>query len=105
MSLYLVQYGKSLPKEIDPDRSLSEEGKTTVHLIAITATEHHIRVSQIIHSGKTRARQAAEIISMYIKPESGVRESTGLNPNDDVYPIASTIKRTENIWMLMPKVT
>ena len=105
MSLYLVQHGKSLPKEIDPDRSLSEEGKTTVHRTAIAATEYHIHVSQIIHSGKTRARQTAEIISMYIKPESGVRESTGLNPNDDVYPIASTIKRTENIWMLMPKVT
>jgi len=100
MSLYLVQHGKSLPKEIDPDRPLSEEGKTTVRRTAKTAGEYHIRVSQIIHSGKTRARQTAEIISTYIKPESGIRESTCLNPNDDVRPIASMIKGPENIMLV-----
>ena len=100
MSLYLVQHGKSRPKEIDSDSPLSEEGKTTVRRTAKTAAEYHIRVSQIIYSGKTRARQTAEIISMYIKPESGIRESTGLNPNDDIYPIASTIKGQENIMLV-----
>lgn len=100
MSLYLVQHGKSLSKEMDPDRPLSEEGKTTVRRTAKTAAEYHIRVSQIIHSGKTRARQTAEIISKYIKPESGIRESAGLNPKDDVYPIASTMKGAENIMLV-----
>ncbi|HVO67186.1 MAG TPA: phosphohistidine phosphatase SixA [Syntrophales bacterium] len=100
MSLYLVQHGESLPKEINPDRPLSEEGKATVHRIAKTVAEYHIRVSQIIHSGKTRARQTAEIISMYIKPELGIRESTGLDPNDDVYSIASTIKGPENFMIV-----
>jgi phosphohistidine phosphatase len=100
MSLYLVQHGKSLPKEIDPEKPLSEEGKTSVRRVAKTVAEYHIRVSQIIHSGKTRARQTAEIISMYIKPESGIRESTGLNPKDDVYPIASMIKGQENIMLV-----
>jgi len=100
MSLYLVQHGKSLPKEIDPDRPLSEEGKATVHRIAQMATGYHIHVSQIIHSGKARARQTAEIISMYIKPESGIRESKGLNADDDVYPLASTIKGPENIMIV-----
>jgi len=100
MSLYLVQHGKNLPKEIDPDSPLSEEGKATVHRIAQMATGYQIHVSQIIHSGKTRARQTAEIISTQIKPESGMRESTGLNPQDDVYPIASTIQGRENIMIV-----
>ena len=97
MSLYLVQHGKSLPEEIDPDRPLSDEGMTTVYRIARKASEYNISVSQIIHSGKTRAKQIAEIISAYIKPESGIKESSGLNPNDDVIPIASKISGAENV--------
>ncbi len=100
MSLYLVQHGKSVPKEIDPESPLSEEGKTAVRRIAKAAGEYRIRISQIVHSGKIRARQTAEIISTYIKPESGVRESTGLNPNDDVRSIASTIKGKDNIMLV-----
>lgn len=100
MSLYLVQHGKSLPEEIDPDRPLSDEGLTTVSRIARKAAEYNIPVSQIIHSGKTRARQTAEIISAHIKPESGIRSSSGLNPNDDVTSLAAQISGSENVMLV-----
>ena len=100
MSLYLVQHGKSLPEEIDPERPLSDEGKKTVDSIARKAAENNIPVSGIVHSGKTRARQTAEIISAYVKPESGIRKSTGLNPNDDVTSIASQVSSSKNIMLV-----
>jgi len=33
MALYLVQHGKSLPKDVDPDQGLSDEGKSEVQRI------------------------------------------------------------------------
>ena len=89
MALYLVQHGRSLPKEIDPDQGLSPEG--------IAETEHTARLSQrlglsidgILHSGKTRARLTAEIMAAALTPRSGFRESSGLNPLDDVAPWSS----------------
>ena len=100
MSLYLVQHGKSLPEEIDPNRPLSDEGMATVSRVARKAAEFNITVSQIVHSGKARARQTAEIISAHVKPESGLRESSVLNPNDDVTLIASRISSPENIMLV-----
>jgi len=100
MSLYLVQHGKSLPEEIDPDRPLSGEGVTAVYHIARKAAEYNIPVSQIIHSGKTRAQQTAEIISAHVKPESGIKKASGLNPNDDVTSIASQVSGSENIMLV-----
>lgn len=45
MSLCLVQHGKSLPKEIDPARPLSEEG---FHLITCSMTFHHVNDPSVL---------------------------------------------------------
>lgn len=50
MPLYLVQHGKNLPKEIDPEQVLSEEGIAEVKRIAQAAKGHGIRVRKIRHS-------------------------------------------------------
>ena len=52
MTLYLVQHGKSLPKDIDPDRGLSEEGITETERIAGVAKGYGVAVSLIRHSSK-----------------------------------------------------
>jgi phosphohistidine phosphatase len=36
----------------------------------------------IIHSGRTRARQTAEVLASRLDPPGGVREKSGLSPND-----------------------
>jgi len=59
MALFLVQHGKSLPKTEDPQQGLSKEGIAEVERIAAVAKGYHIFVSQIMHSGKTRARHGA----------------------------------------------
>ncbi len=83
MELYLVQHGKAKAKEEDPDRSLSEEGALEVQRVAAFAAQQAlVDVSDILHSGKTRARQTAEILADHVQPGGGVREVSGLAPND-----------------------
>ncbi len=95
MALYLVQHGKSLPKDKDPKKGLSQEGIAETERIAQVAKGYAVPVSKIIHSGKTRARQTAEIFEAALKPSGGIHERSGLNPLDDVIVFADTIDSTE----------
>ncbi len=100
MALYLVQHGKSLPKDQDPDQGLSEEGKAETELIAQTAKEKGITVSQIKHSVKTRARQTAEILAQALNPNQGVQEISGIKPMDDVAEVATGLNPAENTMLV-----
>ncbi|MBR9987596.1 MAG: histidine phosphatase family protein, partial [Desulfosarcina sp.] len=84
MALYLVQHGKSLPKAEDPEKGLSGEGKMETERIADVAGGYRVRISKILHSGKKRARETAEILSMRLSPMSGSESVEGMNPMDDV---------------------
>jgi len=97
MGLFLVQHGKSLPKEKDPDQSLSKEGFTETQAMAEMAFEQFIQVTRIIHSGKKRALQTAEIFMKALEPEAGIIKGAGLAPLDDVTQFASSLKNEENI--------
>lgn len=94
MALFLVQHGKSLPKDKDPNKGLSEAGIHETERIAQVAKGYGVHVSSIAHSGKTRARQTADIFASALKPEGGLQEITGLNPLDDV--IAFAVDSTED---------
>jgi phosphohistidine phosphatase len=74
MALYLIQHGKSLPKDQDPDQGLSEDGITETERIAHQAQNDGVKVSQIRHSVKTRARQTAEIFARALKPQNDIQE-------------------------------
>jgi phosphohistidine phosphatase len=100
MALYLVQHGKSLPKELDPDQGLSEEGIAETECIAKVAADYAINVSRIQHSGKTRARRTAEIFASACKPKEGVQEVGGLKPLDDVAAFAAGIDPKENVMLV-----
>ncbi len=52
MALYLVQHGKSLPKDVDPDQGLSDEGITESKRIADVARGYQVKVTLIKQSGK-----------------------------------------------------
>ncbi len=47
MALFLVQHGKSLSKDKDPEQGLSEEGVSEVEQIAKVAKGYHVYVSRI----------------------------------------------------------
>jgi len=66
MSVLLVQHGKSLPKEQDPDRGLSREGIHDVERIAEVAKGYGVHLASISHSGKKRLSPSFSTIR---KPE------------------------------------
>lgn len=92
MALYLVQHGKSLPKDQDPRKGLSKEGASEVRRIAKVAGQYGVQVSVIVHSGKDRAAQTADILAKALKPGGGVRTMEGINPLDDVASIAAAVQ-------------
>ncbi len=100
MALFLVQHGKSLPKDVDPDQGLSKEGVLEVERIADVAKGYNVQVLQIKHSGKTRARQTAEIFGSALSPTDGIRSSDGLNPLDDVTAVADSIDRKDDLMLV-----
>jgi phosphohistidine phosphatase len=91
MALYLVQHGQSLPKDVDPDQGLSENGIAETKRIADVARGYQVNVSLIKQSGKKRARQTAEILADALKPAGGVEAVSGLKPLDDVAAMAVSL--------------
>ena len=100
MAIFLVQHGKSLSKEVDSERGLSEQGKEDTARIADTARHYGIPVSRIDHSGKRRALQTAEIFASALDPEGGIMERRGLNPLDDVTELADKIAGLDNLMLV-----
>lgn len=91
MQLYLVQHGEALSKDIDPDRALSEAGRKDVQRLA-SFLAGKVRVARVLHSGKTRARQTAEILAAAAAPDLKAEQFGGLNPND---PVESFVQHVE----------
>ncbi len=100
MALYLIQHGKSLPKDQDPDQGLSAEGIAETERIANLAKDYGVSVSQIRHSVKTRARQTAEIFANALNPKRGIQEISGIKPMDDVAEFAAGIDAVEDIMLV-----
>lgn len=87
MTLYLVQHGLSLAKELDPNRGLSVEGQHEIMQVANLASNSGITVSTIFHSGKLRALQTAELFSEHLKTDT-IEKIDGLSPLDSVKSFA-----------------
>ena len=100
MALYLIQHGKSLPKDQDPDQGLSAEGIAETQRISNAAKDYGVAVSQIRHSVKTRARQTAEIFAGALNPKQGIQEVSGIKPLDDVAEYAANIDPAEDIMLV-----
>jgi phosphohistidine phosphatase len=83
VEVYLVQHGEARPESEDPARPLSDGGRAEVELVACRMAEAGVRPASIVHSGKLRAMQTAEILSRYLEPRGDVSERSGLNPLDE----------------------
>lgn len=100
MALYLVQHGKSLPKSEDPEKGLSAEGKQETESIAGVAAGYQVRVSRILHSGKKRARETAEILTSRLLPTDGSEQRDSMNPLDDVRAFADRLSLDQEIMLV-----
>ena len=84
MPILLVQHGKNLPKEKDPEKGLSPEGRKEVEQIAGMLSNHRVPVNEIWHSGLKRASQTAGIFASFLKNDIVPLKKDGLAPLDDV---------------------
>ena len=76
MNLYLVRHGQAVPKEVDADQPLSDAGRAGVERVASALRDRGVRVGQVFHSGKARARQTAEINGIApLDPTDGLAET------------------------------
>lgn len=98
--LYLVQHGKAFDERVDPERNLTPEGIAETNLVASHLAKVGVHVSEIIHSGKRRALQTAEIFAKHLNV-SNVRVLNGLNPNDDPSIIASKLSELSDEVMII----
>jgi len=76
MKLYLVQHARPKPKEEDPERPLSDEGRLDATKMAKFLSK--LEIKTIIHSGKLRAQQTAEIFANSLKVD--IKKESDLDP-------------------------
>ena len=53
MRLFLVQHGNALPKDVDPDRGLSESGKHDVANVAAFLARGSVQVERTSTAGRS----------------------------------------------------
>ncbi|HEB82450.1 MAG TPA: phosphohistidine phosphatase SixA [Gammaproteobacteria bacterium] len=87
-TFYLVQHGRAVDKQENPERPLSIAGKQETQTIAEYLKKLRLPVSAVFHSGKLRAQQTAEIFAAAFSVETSTLP--GLAPND---PVGSLIPR------------
>lgn len=99
MKLYLMQHGDALSKEQDPERPLSPAGEAAVRAMAelLRGKLHPVR---ILHSGKLRARQSAELLARAV-PGVAPQAVEGLAPNDDTAAFAAQIAQWDEEVVLV----
>lgn len=100
MTLYLVQHAECLSKDQDPEKGLSDSGIATATRIAEVAAGYNVPVNRILHSGKKRARQTAEIFSSFLTPAEGLAVVPGIKPLDDVASFGEQLDSTANTMVV-----
>ncbi|HLC14830.1 MAG TPA: phosphohistidine phosphatase SixA [Thermodesulfovibrionia bacterium] len=96
MFLYLVQHGEAKKEQEDSARPLSEKGLMDVRRTAAYLSGLHIKIDEIFHSGKLRAKQTAEILSETLVPANGLSITDGLAPSDDPAIWVERLKDVKN---------
>ena len=101
MKLYLVRHGEAVSENVDPRRPLSHDGKKEVEKTAKALRKMGIAVAAIIHSGKKRAQQTADIIQAAIAPELKLIQKDSLGPNDSTEQIYKDIMKRSEDFMIV----
>jgi len=101
MKLYLVQHAKAASKEIDPARSLTEEGLRDIQKVAAFIKPLNLSVDYLWHSGKKRAQQTAGFLAEVVMIIKEHTARDGLAPNDDIKAIEDEIKSVKQDIMIV----
>ncbi len=91
MRLYLMRHGEARVGRDDDARTLSDAGHMQALRVAAFLGEVGVRVEQVFHSGKTRARQTAECLAAQVFPEGEIEAISGIAPEDSVAAFAEQL--------------
>lgn len=91
MKLYLIQHGESVSGEVDPDRPLTDKGRKDIEILAELLRENGTEISKILHSGKTRAQQTAEILATTLLQNGKIETINGIAPKDSIEKFTTRI--------------
>jgi phosphohistidine phosphatase len=91
MRLYLVQHGEALPEDQDPARPLSDQGRADLERLAGFLTAAGVHVARVLHSGRLRAQQTAEILARAVAPREPPVVQPGLGPEDPLMAFADLV--------------
>ena len=97
MHLYLVQHGDAVAKDVDPERPLSDGGRADIGRLARWLASIDVRVARILHSGKLRAEQTANLLAPLAGDDGIVEAHPGLAPNDSPKMLLDSLKDGDTI--------
>jgi phosphohistidine phosphatase len=101
MTLYLVRHGEAVEEAEDPTRPLSQRGHDEVATTARVSRRLSLEADRIVHSGKLRARQTAEIWAAALEPKPQIEEYAGLAPMSDPRDAAGYVTAARESLMLV----
>jgi phosphohistidine phosphatase len=102
MNLYLVQHAEAMQEDEDPARPLTSHGMECIRKVAHYASRHlNIDIERIVHSGKKRAIQTAEVLSEELKPAKGMEQGQEMNPLSGPWGWVEQLSQTEENLMLV----
>lgn len=96
-----MQHGEAKQEQQDPERPLTERGREEVTRVAGAAARLGLGIGVILHSGKLRARQTAEIVATRLQPAPAVRVEGGLGPKDDPAEAARLVATAAEPFLLV----
>jgi len=100
MFLYLVQHAKAKSEEEDPTRPLSDEGFRDIQKTALFVRKINPDIEIILHSGKLRAKQTAEILAEALKIKN-CTVTENISPLDEPEIIAERIINANKSLMIV----
>ena len=101
MKLYLVRHGKAEDTtDSSGERPLSARGMADIEAQAKLLDNAGVRVTNVFHSGKLRARQTAEILSALVAPDVMPEPMGSITPMDDTDHLAAEISAWDDDTMV-----
>ena len=96
-----MRHGEAVSGALDWQRPLSERGRAQVTTTARGAYRRGVSLDWIYHSGILRAQETAELAATVLLPRKGVREVSGLCPDDDPFVMnAQADEFTESVLLV-----
>ncbi len=92
MKIYLVRHGEYLLNDMQKAGELSENGIAEIKSLVALLKPLKLPVSNILHSGKTRAEQTARLLEEAFISDEPPQKFCGINPEDIVESVINDVR-------------